>query len=45
MRQSVEGGLSYLVAKREGDPFRDLLPRLAYEARWGGQRQAPTFVP
>ncbi|KXZ52840.1 hypothetical protein GPECTOR_8g223 [Gonium pectorale] len=45
VRHGVEGCLSYLLRKRDSDPYKDLLPRLAYEASWGGKRQAPTFKP
>jgi hypothetical protein len=45
VKGQVEGGLGYLLRRRESDPYRDLLPRLAYEASWGGQRQAPSFEP
>lgn len=41
----VEGGIGYLLRKRETDPYRDLLPRVAYEASWGWQRRAPSFEP
>lgn len=45
VKSDVEGGLGYLLRKREADPYRDLLPRLAYEASWNGERQAPSFKP
>lgn len=45
VRQEVEDCLGYLLRKREQDPYRGLLLRLAYEAAWGGRRQAPTFKP
>ncbi|KAG2499012.1 hypothetical protein HYH03_003198 [Edaphochlamys debaryana] len=45
VRGEVEGCLGYLLQKRETDPFKDLAPRLLYEAAWGGRRQAPTFKP
>ncbi len=45
VKGEVEWGLGYLLRKREQDPFKDLVPRLLYEASWGGKRQAPTFTP
>jgi hypothetical protein len=45
VRYEVEDCLGYLLRKREQDPYKDLLPRLLYEASWGGRRQAPTFTP
>ncbi|KAI8467306.1 MAG: alpha/beta-hydrolase [Monoraphidium minutum] len=45
VKGAVEGGMGYLLRKREADPYRELLPRLAYEASWGGGRQAPSFKP
>ncbi len=44
VRGEVEGGLSYLLERRRDDPYRELLPRLLYEATWGG-KQAPSFKP
>ena len=45
VRQEVEGGLGYLLRMREQDPYKDLLPRMLYEATWGGGRRAPSFDP
>lgn len=47
VRGEVERLLGLLLRKREADPYKDLLPRLAYENSWGGGpgRQAPTFKP
>ncbi|KAF6251663.1 alpha/beta-hydrolase [Scenedesmus sp. NREL 46B-D3] len=45
IKQEVEDGLGYLLRMREADPYRQLLPRLVYEASWGGKRQAPSFEP
>ncbi|GLC37786.1 hypothetical protein PLESTM_000648100 [Pleodorina starrii] len=45
VRSDVERCLGYLLRKREQDPFKELGPRLLYEASWGGRRQAPTFKP
>jgi len=44
-RSEVEDGFGYLLRKRMQDPYRELLPRLVYEASWGGKQQAPTFKP
>jgi hypothetical protein len=45
VRGEVEGGLAYLLDRRQDDPYRELLPRLLYEATWGGGKQAPSFRP
>jgi hypothetical protein len=45
IKADVEGGIAYLLRKRGTDPYRDLLPRLVYEASRGGRKQAPTFEP
>jgi hypothetical protein len=45
VKSEVEDGMGYLLRKRETDPYKDLLPRLLYEATWGGQRKAPSFEP
>jgi hypothetical protein len=37
--------MGYLLRKRESDPFKGLLPRLLFEASWGGQKKAPSFEP
>lgn len=39
----VEDGMGYLLRKRESDPYRELLPRLLFEAASG--KQAPAFKP
>lgn len=44
-KAEVEDGLGYLLRMREQDPYKDLLPRLFYEATWGFKRQAPSFEP
>ncbi|KAK9838483.1 hypothetical protein WJX81_002279 [Elliptochloris bilobata] len=44
VKAEVEAGIAYLLEQRKRDPYRDFLPRVAYEASWGG-RQAPTFDP
>ena len=42
VRSEVEAGIQFLLEGRERDPYKDVLPRLAYEYSWGG-KQAPTF--
>ena len=41
-QQEVAGHISWLRQRREADPYKDFLPRVAYEVSWGG-KQAPTF--
>ena len=43
-KAGVENGIAYLLRERERDPYKEFLPRLLYEATWGG-KQAPTFKP
>lgn len=38
----MEGGIQYLLQKREADPYKDPLPRWLYEVASGG-KPAPTF--
>ncbi|KAJ7552394.1 hypothetical protein O6H91_06G054000 [Diphasiastrum complanatum] len=45
VKGEVEAGLQYLIEKRNFDPYRNMVPRLVYEASWGWTRQAPTFEP
>ncbi|XP_002968223.2 acyltransferase-like protein At1g54570, chloroplastic [Selaginella moellendorffii] len=45
VKTQVELGISYLLQKRGQDPYRSALPRLVYEASWGGTKQGPTFDP
>lgn len=45
VKSEVEDGMGYLLRKRERDPYKNLLPRLAYEATWNFKRQAPSFEP
>lgn len=45
VKSEVADGLQYLLTKREEDPYKELLPRILYEASWGDDRQAPTFEP
>jgi hypothetical protein len=40
----VESSLSMLQRRRKDDPYKDFIPRMVFEASWGG-RQAPTFTP
>ena len=44
VRSQVEEGIQWLKVGREGDAYKDPLPRFVYEASWGG-KQAPTFKP
>jgi pimeloyl-ACP methyl ester carboxylesterase len=43
VKADVQGGIQYLLAKRENDPFGDTGARLLWEAAAG--RQAPSFKP
>lgn len=43
VRREVEWGIKYLREEREHDPFKELAPRLLYEAATSSQ--APTFTP
>jgi len=43
VKSEVQGSLAYLIKKREVDPYKDLVPRLVYEAL--AKEQAPTFDP
>eukprot|EP01018_Ginkgo_biloba_P017210 Gb_26812 [translate_table: standard] len=45
IKAEVEAAICYLQEKRKEDPYRELLPRLFYEATWGFKHQAPTFEP
>jgi len=45
VQAELEESLRYLLSKREADPYRDVMPRLAVEASWGWERQVPTFRP
>jgi hypothetical protein len=42
VKAEVEAGIQYLLKKREQDPYKEFVPRLVYEASWGG-KPAPTF--
>jgi hypothetical protein len=41
LRAAVEGGVGRLKRVRDTDPYRDLLPRIAYEAATGAPAPAP----
>ena len=43
VKEDVQGGIQYLLAKRDSDPFGDTGARLLWEAAAG--RQAPSFKP
>lgn len=43
VKSDVEAGLSYLLKKREEDPYQHFVPRIIYEKTSG--KQAPTFDP
>jgi hypothetical protein len=43
VKSEIEAGISYLLKKREEDPYHGFVPRMLYEKAWG--KQAPTFKP
>ena len=43
VKSEVERCLAYLKEKRESDPYRNLLPRLLYQATHGFTSEVPTF--
>lgn len=45
VKGEVEAGMNYLQEKRKEDPYRQIIPRLLYEAAWNFTRQAPAFEP
>lgn len=45
MQAELEEALRYLLTKRDTDPYREVMPRLAVEASWGWEKQVPTFRP
>lgn len=42
LKGELEGGIDYLLRKREDDPYRRFFPRIFYEMSSG---QAPSFKP
>ncbi|CAD5324239.1 unnamed protein product [Arabidopsis thaliana] len=42
-KSEVEQCIAYLKMKREGDPYRQLLPRMMYQASHGWSCEIPTF--
>jgi hypothetical protein len=51
IQKQVEDGISYLLERREEDPYKGFVQRVVYErmnasqAEAGGRKTAPTFVP
>ncbi|MED6158321.1 hypothetical protein PIB30_031739 [Stylosanthes scabra] len=43
VKSEVENCLAYLKEKREGDPYRNIMSRLLYQARHGFDAEVPTF--
>ncbi|PIN01708.1 Diacylglycerol O-acyltransferase [Handroanthus impetiginosus] len=43
VKAEVEKSLAYLKEKRENDPYRNILARLAYQATHGFDSEVPTF--
>lgn len=43
VKSEIETGISYLLKKREEDPYQYFVPRVLYEKSW--DKQAPTFKP
>ncbi|KAI9176404.1 hypothetical protein LWI28_002403 [Acer negundo] len=43
VKSEVENCIAYLKEKRETDPYRNLLPRLIYQATHGFTSEVPTF--
>ncbi|KAL1503359.1 hypothetical protein AB1Y20_011411 [Prymnesium parvum] len=43
VQAALESAIEYLLEKRKSDPYEPLLPRVAAEASWDFERQAPTF--
>ncbi|TXG54919.1 hypothetical protein EZV62_020175 [Acer yangbiense] len=43
VKSEVENCIAYLKEKRENDPYRNLLPRLIYQATHGSTSEVPTF--
>ncbi|KAJ9562486.1 hypothetical protein OSB04_007646 [Centaurea solstitialis] len=43
VKREVEKCLCYCKTKREGDPYRNIIPRFMYQATHGPESQVPTF--
>ncbi|CAN8272597.1 unnamed protein product [Cochlearia groenlandica] len=43
VKNEVEQCIAYLKIKRESDPYRNLLPRMLYQASHGSSSEIPTF--
>ncbi|KAH9743292.1 AB hydrolase-1 domain-containing protein [Citrus sinensis] len=43
VKGEVENCIAYLKEKRQNDPYRNILPRLIYQATHGFRAQVPTF--
>jgi len=43
VKGEVENCIAYLKEKREKDPYRNLIPRLLYQATQGFDAEIPTF--
>ena len=43
IKSEVERCIAYLKEKRENDPYRNILPRLVYQATHGFTSEVPTF--
>ncbi|ESQ32802.1 hypothetical protein EUTSA_v10003736mg [Eutrema salsugineum] len=43
VKSEVEQCIAYLKTKRESDPYRNLLPRMLYQASHGPSSEIPTF--
>lgn len=43
VKAEVEKCISYLKEKRERDPYRNIIPRLLYQATNGFASEVPTF--
>ncbi|XP_042373225.1 acyltransferase-like protein At1g54570, chloroplastic isoform X3 [Zingiber officinale] len=45
IKSEIEGSISYLKQKREGDPYRSIVRRILYQASFGSSVEVPTFEP
>lgn len=45
VKSEVESMISYLLRKREEDPYRSIFQRSLYQAIWGSSHQIPSFDP